>query len=364
MSDAILRVKGFVFFLTLFIAVALYSVFLLAIPAALLLVLPHSWNGWLHRWNGFVAACWYLLASAYIELVAGTKIVLSGDAVPSGERALLLCNHRSRVDWMFVWNLLSRTQQLGQLKIILKQELGKVPFFGWAMQSCMFIFLCRDSGKDIPHIKAMLDYFAQASWPTTLLIFPEGTDLSASNLAKAKQYAKEKKLTQYEQLLQPKLAGFKHCIQRLAPALDAVYDVSIAYDRFEGERPSEVSLFKGRNPHSVHMHLQRTSIGAMPTGDEDLTKWIRASWADKEERLTEFYTTVPRKLFRDGRPWAPKRWVYLRYLLATLFFLAVAALAVYGLRQCLWVRWYAAAAVVSWAWLSSVGGATKGILAS
>lgn len=51
-----------------------------------------------------------------------------------GEAALIICNHRTRVDWMFLWVLCLRQGQLSGLKIVLKESLKGVPGFGWATQ--------------------------------------------------------------------------------------------------------------------------------------------------------------------------------------------------------------------------------------
>jgi hypothetical protein len=74
-------------------------------------------------------------------------------------------------------------------------------------------------------------------------------------------------------------------MQHLAPALDAVYDVTIAYcDHRHArtgafERPSERSLLLGRPPREVHLLLQRTPTAAMPLGDEAaLRAWLAASF--------------------------------------------------------------------------------------
>lgn len=64
----------------------------------------------------------------------GTQVKISGDMVPYGEAAMIICNHRTRVDWMFLWCLCLQQGQLSGLKIVLKESLKSVPGFGWASQ--------------------------------------------------------------------------------------------------------------------------------------------------------------------------------------------------------------------------------------
>lgn len=46
----------------------------------------------------------------------------------------------------------------------------------------------------------------------SLLIFPEGTDLSESNVMKSNTYAKQNNLKEREYVLHPKSTGEKACI--------------------------------------------------------------------------------------------------------------------------------------------------------
>lgn len=59
---------------------------------------------------------------------------ITGHRVPFGEAALIISNHRTRVDWMFLWCLCLRQGQLSGLKIVLKESLKGIPGFGWATQ--------------------------------------------------------------------------------------------------------------------------------------------------------------------------------------------------------------------------------------
>ena len=66
-----------------------------------------------------------------------------------------------------------------------------MPFFGWAMQSFLFIFIDRGSqnrDRDVGLIRRICSYLCvDRRAPNTLILFPEGTDLSDSNLEKDKK---------------------------------------------------------------------------------------------------------------------------------------------------------------------------------
>jgi lysocardiolipin and lysophospholipid acyltransferase len=73
-------------------------------------------------------------------------------------------------------------------KMLLKQDLKKIPIFGWAMQLFMFCFLDRyNRPSDLLEIQTKLRYHVRNSTNTNFLIFPEGTDLSVSNIKKSNQ---------------------------------------------------------------------------------------------------------------------------------------------------------------------------------
>lgn len=67
---------------------------------------------------------------ALLELVFGVKVVITGDGFVPGERSVIIMNHRTRLDWMFLWCCLLRFSYLRLEKICLKAALKVVPGFG------------------------------------------------------------------------------------------------------------------------------------------------------------------------------------------------------------------------------------------
>jgi hypothetical protein len=51
-------------------------------------------------------------------------------------------------------------------------------------------------------MRELLQYTVRHAYATTLLLFPEGTDLSASNLEKSKKFAESKGITPTHYVLQ------------------------------------------------------------------------------------------------------------------------------------------------------------------
>ena len=55
----------------------------------------------------------------------------------------MICNHHCRLDWLYLWPVVMRHGRCASLHVTLKDSLRSAPFFGWAMQAFLFIFLRR-----------------------------------------------------------------------------------------------------------------------------------------------------------------------------------------------------------------------------
>ena len=283
------------------------------LPFILPLLIPA--RGMYRACANWVCGMWLSFASLLIESpwLGNVRFVFSGTwpAEPA-ERALVISNHRCRIDWMFLWSLFRRLGKgprscvgaLSTLKIVLKEPLKHLPAFGWAMQFFLFLFLHREWERDAARIHTLLrGYLRRFREPLSLLLFPEGTDLSPSNVAKSNAFAAKAGLVQYKYVLHPRTRGFVYCLEELrgadaagAPAaIDAIYDVTLGYlDFAQGERPSEASLVKGRLPRECHVHLTRHALDSVPAESEAARRWVEQRFAEKEKRLHRFYT--------EGRP--------------------------------------------------------------
>jgi lysocardiolipin and lysophospholipid acyltransferase len=64
-----------------------------------------------------------------MEVLFGTKFVVSGDAILPWERSILVMNHRTRLDWNFLWAAMhyATTPPAHRLKFILKAPIRHAP---------------------------------------------------------------------------------------------------------------------------------------------------------------------------------------------------------------------------------------------
>jgi lysocardiolipin and lysophospholipid acyltransferase len=99
------------------------------------------------RATRFVQTQWLTMVSSLVERMLGVEMVFSGDHVDVSKdrRVVVISNHRTRLDWMFLWSIFARYKMLTYLKIVLKAGMRKAPIFGWIMESLGYIFLSRSS---------------------------------------------------------------------------------------------------------------------------------------------------------------------------------------------------------------------------
>ncbi|OON18599.1 Acyltransferase, partial [Opisthorchis viverrini] len=301
----------------------------------------------LFRWCiDWTMASWLLFSEFLIVKVAGVRVRHFGDDFlphsPDGA-SLLLLNHRTQLDWLFAWGLGAPVQRM---KIILKESLAKFPGVGWAMQCASFIFIRRQIATDQSRIDTLISYLLNSGAgceaankpgfgtimsaalqfmvaaveieilkfddftaldfpneyslhfaPASLLIFPEGTNLCSTSLARSNQFARKANLPYVAYTLHPRCTGFVYLVTLLGRhRLSAIYDVTVAYP--DHIPFPEIDVFAGKVPQEVHYHVRRISASELPWDcpdgasgdlDERLAGWLRAQWMAKEAFLKEYY---------------------------------------------------------------------------
>lgn len=309
-------------------------------PFLPLMFINPSWYRWI---NNRLVATWLTLPVALLETMFGVKVVITGDAFVPGERSVIIMNHRTRMDWMFLWNCLMRYSYLRVEKICLKASLKSVPGFGWAMQAAAYIFIHRKWKDDKSHFENVIDYFCDIREPLQLLIFPEGTDLTENSKARSNDFAEKNGLKKYEYVLHPRTTGFTFVVDRLREGknLDAVHDITVAYPHNIPQ--TERHLLCGNFPKEIHFHVHRYPIDTLPTSQEDLQLWCHKRWEEKEERLRSFYQGE-KNFYFTGQTVIPPCKSELRVLVVK--FLSIIYWTLFSPAMCLLiylyslVRWY------------------------
>ncbi|KAL9090158.1 MAG: hypothetical protein Q9165_005438 [Trypethelium subeluteriae] len=249
-----------------------------------------------------------------------TKIRISGDESVRGElrrtedgrmecdfpyRLVMIANHQIYTEWIYLWWIAYTARMHGHFYIILKESLKQIPVLGWAMQLFGFIFLARNWERDRPRFQHRLRKLnsrhngpmsgPEGLDPMWLLLFPEGTNLSANSRKSSEKWADKNGLRDLDHCLLPRATGLLFCLQELNGTLDYIYDCTIAYEGIpHGQFGEELftlrgTYFEGRPPKSVNMHWRKFAVSKIPINDpKAFEQWLYERWKEKDE-LLEYY---------------------------------------------------------------------------
>lgn len=298
------------------------------------------------RYVSLISGIYFDFAAAMLTTLCGTKLFLYCDTpeeILSDKGVILISNHRTRVDWMYCgWCYAAITNLNADLRVILKDSLRSVPFFGWCMQMLLYIFLTRkNKDGDISHITRTLNYLSLTSnTPPSILIFPEGTDLSPSNVVKSHNFAKSKSLPELSFVLYPKSGGLAACLSVLNRE-SVLHDITIAYkDYIPGKRTNSDSVLLGQFPREIHLCIKRHVISELPSDRPSIEQWLRNSFSFKEGLLAAFYknnSAVPPRDQQGNFVWPRQMKVKQERVRPALYALSW----IVGISSCLYVfRWF------------------------
>ncbi|KAL0880247.1 hypothetical protein ABMA27_002704 [Loxostege sticticalis] len=287
--------------------------YILYCPVLYIMFLNHNWY---RKVVDVLFALWELYPVALFQCCCNTQLHHYGDYVNPDEKTIIVMNHRTRVDWNYVWIALyhatqdpSRTEVCickeipsakenndildvisggrSKIKFVLKDELKVVPGMGWIMQLNFFLYVKRNWQEDQLSLTQFVDYYKRLNCDYRIILFPEGTDLSDENKLRSEKYAIANNLPRYLYVLHPRTTGWAVlCSQLRATGLASVYDVAVAYD---APAQTEGDLLRGRLPKHVHFHVKRYPIEQIPRQEEDLRRWLNQRWSEKEVSLRKFH---------------------------------------------------------------------------
>ncbi|VDN00958.1 unnamed protein product [Thelazia callipaeda] len=279
---------GISFGITLLLT-SVFGNFLLTLLLPVLYFNHKQWRSMVDRAISF----WIIIPIVYLEYIFGVKFKAVGDAIDNNRPAIIVMNHRTRLDWMYFWGVLFKMNPwlLVSSKIALKAELRNIPAAGFGMESNQYIFLDRKIEIDKERITDAVHYYATIGTDYQILLFPEGTDKTADTTFKSNEYAKKNGLKELNYLIYPRSSGLIHLINEMRRYnyIESIYDVTLAYP--VNVVQSEIGLLLlGQAPEQVLFHIKRIDISSVPRNDQDIANWINKLWLAKEEELSLFYS--------------------------------------------------------------------------
>jgi 1-acyl-sn-glycerol-3-phosphate acyltransferase len=251
-----------------------------------LVILPFSRKKF-RAFNRFCAGTWWALFVMYAERFQGVHVVITGDTIPQDENAILVANHRDYSDILMLLFIGAQKARLGDMKWFIKDVLKYLPGVGWGMLFLDCIFVKRNWMADRASVEKTFAKIKQENIPIWLVSFLEGTRLTPKKLEASQRYMASLNLTPTRHVMFPRTKGFVASVRGLGSHIQAVYDVTIAY---EGPVLKLWELMKG-NPGTVHLHVRRYPVQDLPQDDAALADWGVTLFAEKERLMQLFQET-------------------------------------------------------------------------
>ncbi|KAI1822747.1 acyltransferase-domain-containing protein [Xylaria intraflava] len=277
-----------------------------------------------YAYMSLTKACFGLLITTMTQWWAPTLIRVSGDAsvggqlglTPDGriecafpERMVLIANHQIYTDWLYLWWVAytGNPQAHGHIYIILKESLKWIPVIGPGCMFISFIFMSRKMAVDRPRLAHRLGKLKMRHTdpngqsfldPMWLLLFPEGTNLSANGRRKSANWAEKSGVKDAQHLMLPRSTGMFFCLTELKGTVDYVYDCTVAYEGIPRGKYGEdyftlsSTYFQGRPPKSINFYWRRFALDDIPLeNQEDFDKWLRERWYEKDALMEQYVST-------------------------------------------------------------------------
>ncbi|KAH6772807.1 lysophosphatidyl acyltransferase 2 [Perilla frutescens var. hirtella] len=239
------------------------------------------------RINKEVAELLWLELVWLVDWWAGVKIELYTDSetfdIMGKEHALLICNHKSDIDWLVGWVLAQRSGCLGSSLAVMKKSSKFLPVIGWSMWFSEYLFLERSWARDENTLKSGLERLSDFPRPFWLALFVEGTRFTQAKLVAAQEYASSTGLPVPRNVLIPRTKGFVTSVSHMRSFVPAIYDATIAIPR-NSPAPTMLRLFKGQSS-VVHVHLKRHLMRDLPETDDDVAQWCKNAFVAKDALL-------------------------------------------------------------------------------
>lgn len=272
------------------VCAALASIFLVVtillgnlIQLPTLLVRPFSSRAF-REVNCFLVAAWWTLFIRVFEWAGRVQPILSGHLGFNPENALLIANHQSMADIPGILIFAERSHRLDVVKWYVKEPLKHLPGVGWGLQFMDCLFVKRNWYADRGKIETTFRKFKEQKIPYWLVSFSEGTRMTPAKRKESQAFAKSKHLPVLENVMIPRSRGFLATVEGLRGSLEAIYDITIA---FEPWVPSLWKVFRGELAR-IFIHVERFPLDALPNDEKSLSEWLLARFVEKDQRLARF----------------------------------------------------------------------------
>lgn len=244
-------------------------------------------------------------------------------------QSIMIANHQIYTDWVYLWWLSYTSDLAGSVYILLKKSLSYIPVLRYGMKNYEFIFLSRKWQEDQITLHNQLNDIdrnarglgrvngnmpenstpegkylwgdlesnskAGTKWPYQLVLFPEGTNLSANTRKKSIKYAEKVNKQPFRNVLLPHVTGLYTIIKTLS-SCKYVYDVTIGYSGVKRhEYAQDIYTMKrvfleGISPRCIDIHIAVVRVADIPMGNiDEFSDWLFKRWKVKDDLMENYY---------------------------------------------------------------------------
>lgn len=224
--------------------------------------------------NHVIESGFFLTLVRVVESMIELRLYRDRASEPVARRArrgLVLCNHRTEIDWLFLWSVAFRmdVHRVTSVRVVIKSSLRQIPGMGWILELLSFPCVERFGhwkSDEVCLSKTARVYREQkAGQNVWLCIFPEGTTLRERTLESSRAYARMKARSQYQFVLHPRLKGFACCLDEFEP--DVVTDLTIAYpDLCRGNGLTLVGSYKSLSRSIDNVYVLTSTLDEIAPG--------------------------------------------------------------------------------------------------
>ncbi|XP_071663100.1 1-acyl-sn-glycerol-3-phosphate acyltransferase epsilon isoform X1 [Patagioenas fasciata] len=241
-----------------------------------------------------VVLCQHSMAASLVHL---NTVIIYGDLPKNKENVIYLSNHQCTVDWIIADMLAIRQNALGHVRYVLKDGLKWLPLYGWYFSQHGGVYVKRSAKFNEKEMREKLRAQMKAETPMYLVIFPEGTRYNPEIpkvIADSQSFAEKEGLAVLKHVLTPRVKATHVAIDTMKDYLDAVYDVTVAYEGtvdHKGQRKLAPSMteFLSKECPRVHIFIDRIELKDIPEEQMYMRRWLHERFEIKDKLLIEFY---------------------------------------------------------------------------
>ncbi|XP_030828841.1 1-acyl-sn-glycerol-3-phosphate acyltransferase delta-like [Strongylocentrotus purpuratus] len=172
----------------------------------------------------------------------------------------------------------------------MKDELKYVPIMGLSFFLTEQPFVKRNYTKDKENLLKQLRNITTFHFPTTTVIFCEGTRYTEEKYRLSQAFARERGLPELKHHLIPRTKGFGLCVQAFRGKNVQIYDATLAYEG--GKAPTLYDVLCGKKS-DCHVYARRFPLDDVPSGSED--EFAMRCTEERTKLLTTSFSMTPLK---------------------------------------------------------------------